>query len=96
MAEESKRARAERLAALAAEIQEAGMKLLLQKIKDGVALSADLKLAMDTADKSGLVLNPDAFPQSLKDKLTSTVDPKKFQAGDADVIDITKRAGKDG
>jgi hypothetical protein len=89
---ESKRARAERLNDLAAQIQEEGMGLLLRKIKEGTASSADLKLAMDTAAESGLTLNPDAFPETLKDKLTSKVDPKKFQAGDADVIDMNRKA----
>ncbi len=90
---ENKRERAERLNELAAQLQEEGMKLILEKIKNGTASSADLKLAMDTAAESGLTLNPDAFPQGLKDKLTKGVDPKKFQATDADVIAMNRGTG---
>lgn len=90
---ESKRERAERLNATLAELQEATMKLLLEKVKNGTASSADMKLAADMAAESGLVLNPDAFPQGLKDKLTKTVDAKKFSEGDADVIAMNRGTG---
>lgn len=87
MSKNNNRERAERLNDIAAQLQEAAMLKLLERIQAGTATAADLKLAMETADASGLVLNPEAFPQSLKDKLTSKVDPKKFQKGDADYPD---------
>lgn len=79
------RTRVEELNDLAAELQKETMKQLLERVKGGTATAQDLKLAMQIASESGLVLNPDAFPETLKDKLTGKVDPKKFMAGDADV-----------
>lgn len=85
MSKNNNRERADRLNDLAAELQEMAMRKLLEKIEAGTATAADLKLAMDTADKSGLVLNPESFPQTLKDRLTTSVDPKKFAPEDPDV-----------
>jgi hypothetical protein len=79
------RIRVEGLNDLAAQLQEATMKALLERVKDNTATAQDLKLAMQIASESGLVLNPDAFPETLKDKLTGKVDPRKFMDGDADV-----------
>lgn len=79
------RGRVEGLNDLAAQLQEATMKALLSRINYGTATAQDLKLAMQIASESGLVLNPDAFPETLKDKLTSKVDPKKFMDSDPDV-----------
>jgi hypothetical protein len=76
--------RAKVMVDLAAELQEASMRAMLKRIYDGTATSADFKIAMESADKAGLVLDPEAFPKTLKDKLTKGVDAKKVADGDAD------------
>lgn len=78
------RERAEKMLTLVARAQEIAMEKLIEKMQGGTATAADFKIAMDAAADAGLVLDPDRFPKSLKDKLTSKFDPKAIAEGDAD------------
>lgn len=62
------------------------LKEFQRKLEDKSLSGTDLSTLVRLLEHNGWVLDPSRIPQGLKDKLLSTIDPKKFSKDDADAV----------